>query len=68
MTREIDTGTQEVLCSVTDHVATLTLNRPEKSNAMGAEMMPALAQMLKDLDVDDDVRVLVLTGAGEGFC
>ncbi len=68
MTRDVDTGTQELLCSVTDHVATLTLNRPEKRNAMGAEMMPALAQMLKDLDADDDVRVLVLTGAGEGFC
>ena len=68
MTRTVDTGTQELLCTITDHVATLTLNRPEKRNAMGREMMPALAQMLVALDADDDVRVLVLTGAGEGFC
>jgi enoyl-CoA hydratase/carnithine racemase len=68
MARKVETGTEELLCSVTDHVATLTLNRPEKRNAMGAEMMPALARMLVDLDADDDVRVLVLTGAGEGFC
>jgi enoyl-CoA hydratase/carnithine racemase len=68
MTKQVETGTQELLCSITDHVATLTLNRPEKRNAMGAEMMPALAQMLVDLDEDDNVRVLVLTGAGEGFC
>ena len=68
MTREIDSGTQELLCSVTDHVATITLNRPEKRNAMGTEMMPAFAEMLLTVEADPDVRVVVITGAGEGFC
>lgn len=68
MTREIKTGTTELLCSVTDHLATVTLNRPEKRNAMGAEMMPALQDMLLQLEADRDVRVVVLTGAGTSFC
>ena len=68
MTREIDTGTQELLCSVTDHVATITFNRPEKRNALGDEMTPAFREMLLTVEADNDVRVVVVTGAGKGFC
>ena len=49
-------------------VATLTLNRPEKHNAMSALMMAELTQAAQDLGADDDVRVVVLTGAEKSFC
>lgn len=46
-------------------VAVLTFNRPDKMNALNAEVRRALAAALKDLRHDDDVRVVVLTGAGD---
>ena len=49
-------------------VATLTLNRPDKHNAFDAAMIAALADVLKRLDRDRAVRVVVLTGAGSSFC
>lgn len=66
--RAIDTGTQELLCSVTAQVATLTLNRPEKRNALSDELTPALRAQLLELEADPDVRCVVLTGAGSAFC
>ncbi len=68
MTTQIDTGTQTLLCNVADGVATLTLNNPDKRNALGDEMTPALREMLLRLESDPEVRVLVLTGAGQAFC
>ena len=64
----IDTGTDQLLCRVEEHVATLTFNRPEKRNALGDIVTPALRQMLLVLEADPDVRVVVLTGAGKAFC
>ena len=49
-------------------VATLTLNRAEKHNAMSAQMIAELTQAAQQLGVDDQVRVVVLTGAGKSFC
>ena len=49
-------------------VATLTLNRAEKHNAMSAQMLADLTQAAADLAADDAVRVVVLTGAGKSFC
>lgn len=49
-------------------VATLTLNRPEKHNAMSAEMLQELTAAAAQLGADDAVRVVVLTGAGKSFC
>ncbi|MFN3822976.1 MAG: crotonase/enoyl-CoA hydratase family protein [Pseudorhodobacter sp.] len=49
-------------------VATLTLNRPDKRNALSAGMMDQLAAAAADLGADPAVRVVVLTGAGETFC
>ncbi|MEM1161202.1 MAG: enoyl-CoA hydratase [Pseudomonadota bacterium] len=66
--REVDTGTGQLLCRVDDHVATVTFNRPEKRNALGDIVTPALRQVLLDLEADTDVRVIVLTGAGGAFC
>lgn len=67
-TRPIDTGTDFVLAEVEDRVATITLNRPERRNAVSAEMLVALERALEAAERDDDVRAVVLTGAGGAFC
>jgi enoyl-CoA hydratase/carnithine racemase len=54
--------------SVSDHVGTILLNRPERKNAFTLEMVDAWAQALAEAEQDPDVRVLVLTGAGDAFC
>ncbi|MEN2738707.1 enoyl-CoA hydratase/isomerase family protein [Microbacterium sp. X-17] len=50
---------------VEDHVAVLTLNRPAKLNAMSTELMAELRDCFAEINADTDVRVLVITGAGE---
>ena len=65
---ELETGTQDLLASLEDGVAVLTLNRPDARNAMSGEMNGALQKMLSDFEVNPDVKVIVLTGAGKGFC
>ncbi|KAI9470580.1 MAG: ClpP/crotonase-like domain-containing protein [Benjaminiella poitrasii] len=59
---------QEVLLSVENHVATLTLNRPKKGNALTATMNELLINYLKQIENDPEVRIVVLTGAGKFFC
>ncbi len=49
-------------------VATITLNRPERLNAISGPMLGSLSEALRDADQDRGVRVIVLTGAGRGFC
>ncbi|MGR8949626.1 MAG: enoyl-CoA hydratase-related protein [Gammaproteobacteria bacterium] len=66
--RSLDTGTTELLCEVTDHVATVTFNRPEKRNALSDNLSPALRTILPALDNDSDVRCIMITGAGTAFC
>lgn len=58
----------DVLCERDGHVATITMNRPDRYNAISPAMLADLGAMLKDCDADRDVRVVVLTGAGKGFC
>jgi enoyl-CoA hydratase/carnithine racemase len=58
----------ELLVEKKDYVATLTLNRPERMNAISTKMLMLLGEALKNCDDDPDVRVIVLTGAGRGFC
>jgi len=62
--------TYETLTITTDKrgVATLTLNRPEKHNAMSGAMIVELKQAAEALGADNSVRVVVLTGAGKSFC
>ena len=50
------------------HVVTLTMNRPEKRNAFGLEMLIAMADAYQMCDDDTDVRAIILTGAGGHFC
>ena len=57
-----------VLYDKHESIATLTLNRPETLNAMNEAMMAEFERFLLDIEADADVRVVVLTGAGRGFC
>ncbi len=54
--------------SVDGRAATLTLNRPDKLNAMNKQMVKELRQAFVELDERDDVRVIILRGAGRAFC
>lgn len=51
-----------------DHLARLTLNRPEKSNAINRKMMEELVEVIGDVSRDEDIRALLITGAGKAFC
>ena len=65
---KIDTGTDELLCNVDERVATITLNRPEKRNALSDPLTPALRQTLLDLETRSDVGCIIITGSGSAFC
>jgi enoyl-CoA hydratase/carnithine racemase len=59
---------QDLLLSVDGPIATLTINRPAKRNALTVAMWHRLAEVCAELDADPSLRVLVLTGAGPSFC
>jgi len=59
---------QEILYHVADRVATITLNRPDKLNAWTGVMEQEVRRAMYDAEADENVRVIVLTGAGRGFC
>ena len=63
-----DDGFETIRLDRADGVATLTLNRPESLNALNATMRRELLGALKDLRRDADVRTVIITGAGRGFC
>jgi len=65
---EAKTAYTDLLYETQDHVATITLNRPDRLNAISAPMLESLSRALRDADLDRDVRVIILTGAGRGFC
>ena len=56
-----------ILVEKKDKVALVTLNRPDKLNAVNLEMRLEILDLLDDLRVDDEVRVVVVTGAGRAF-
>ena len=57
-----------VLLKKEDGVAVVTLNRPDKLNSVTAEIRAGLRERMDDACKDDEVKVIVLTGAGRGFC
>lgn len=68
MGNQIDTGTEDLLAELEAGVLTLTLNRPEARNAMSGGMTAALASQLASAELNSEVKAIVLTGAGKGFC
>ena len=65
---DIETGTEDLLARVDEGVAVVTMNRPERRNALSGPMLEAMARVLSALEVDDDVACVVLTGASGAFC
>ena len=59
---------ETILLDKKDGLATLTFNRPDKSNALNRKMMEELAVAVEDVALDKEIRALLLTGAGNAFC
>lgn len=59
---------EQIQLDVDNGVATITLNRPDKLNAFTARMMNEIIAAFDQTDADDDVRAVIVTGAGRGFC
>jgi enoyl-CoA hydratase/carnithine racemase len=59
---------EQITTEVADGVLTITLNRPERLNAWTAQMGREMRASLDEADADDDVRAIIVTGAGRGFC
>jgi len=59
---------QTILYDVADNILTITLNRPEKLNAFTREMMTEMIDAFDKADADDNIRAIIVTGSGRGFC
>jgi enoyl-CoA hydratase/carnithine racemase len=59
---------EEILCSIQDGIATVTLNRPEKRNALNTAVLEGLKASFEQLEKNKAVRVIVLRGEGKAFC
>lgn len=59
---------ETILYEVADHIATVTLNRPDKLNAFNSQMAQELIDALDRIDADDNVRAVIFTGSGRAYC
>ena len=57
----------DLLYEVSGGVATITLNRPDRLNAITGPLLDSLSKVLRDSDADREVRVIMITGAGRGL-
>ncbi len=68
MTTPSDVPSAHALVDLVDHTLVITMNRPEKRNALSGEMLEIMSDAWDRVNEDDDVRVAILTGAGGSFC
>ncbi len=66
--KHLDTGTEHLIAKIENNVGYLIMNRPEARNAMSSEMNGALQEKIAEFELDEEVRCIVLTGAGNAFC
>jgi enoyl-CoA hydratase/carnithine racemase len=59
---------EQITCEVEDRILTITLNRPDKLNAITHQMNNEIIDALDRADADDEVRVVIMTGSGRAFC
>src|SRR5690242_15702604 len=64
----LDTGTEDLRAEIDEGVAVITMNRPDRRNAFSPAMLSAMAAVLAQVETDDAVGCVVLTGAGGAFC
>jgi len=64
----IESPTNELLVEQDGHILTITLNRPDRLNAISGPMLGALSTTLQEANIDRSVRAVILTGNGRGFC
>jgi 2-(1,2-epoxy-1,2-dihydrophenyl)acetyl-CoA isomerase len=64
----LDTGTADLRAEIDDGVAVITMNRPDRRNALSRAMLSALGAVLAEVETDEAVGCVVLTGASGGFC
>jgi len=67
-TTRVDTGTDHLLAERDGHTLILTFNRPERMNAISGPMLMNMSRLLTEANRDPDVRVVIITGTGRGFC
>jgi enoyl-CoA hydratase/carnithine racemase len=63
-----ESPTEELLVEFSDNILTITLNRPDRLNAINGPMLSTLSSTLQQANIDPEVRAVILTGAGRGFC
>ncbi|HIG40553.1 MAG: enoyl-CoA hydratase-related protein [bacterium] len=63
-----ESTTEELLVEQKDKIAIMTLNRPERLNAISRDMLQELSAKMVEADKDPEIRCIILTGAGRGFC
>ncbi len=59
---------ETIILNKEEHIATIIMNRPDKMNALNTLMLQEMAIAIDEIVQDDNVRVVVLTGAGKAFC
>jgi enoyl-CoA hydratase/carnithine racemase len=59
---------KHLIYSVSERILTITFNRPDRLNAVDDNMGPEIIGALKSADMDDEIRVVIITGAGQAFC
>jgi 2-(1,2-epoxy-1,2-dihydrophenyl)acetyl-CoA isomerase len=64
----VQEGYPDIIYTKENHIATITMNRPDKMNAWTPEMSDSLYRAVEDSASDDDVRVIIVTGTGRAFC